>query len=415
MDALNYNEKKLQKGKAACIAANGYLLPPEKMNFYQKLAGFKNLNKRNDRAVTKTLHVSLNFDPSEKLPDERLNAIAATYMQKIGFGEQPYLVYRHDDAGHPHVHIVSTTIREDGSRINTHNIGRNQSEKARKEIEREYNLIRAGNQLKQNVEKIKPVDIKKVQYGKSETKRGITNILAAIFNHYNYTSLPEFNAALRQYNIMADRGEEGGVMFNKRGLLYRIITDEGIPVGVPVKASAIYFKPALENLEKNFERNKESREPLKQKLRATLEEALLERPGSILQLKEILAKKQVFTLLRKNAEGRLYGITFVDNRHKSVFNGSDVGRQYSIGNLQHVLAKNTSPPKQTIGQPVTDDSSHVVRDKLIQKRVPKVEMPGGKTVNLLEQLMSPKQSFEMVPFQLVKKKKKKRKKNTNDL
>ena len=56
-------------------------------------------------------------------------------MEKIGFGEQPYLTYQHFDAGHPHIHIVSVKVRADGSRIDTQNIGRNQSEKARKEIE----------------------------------------------------------------------------------------------------------------------------------------------------------------------------------------------------------------------------------------------------------------------------------------
>jgi len=68
------------------------------------------------------------------------------YMEKIGFCEQPYLIYRHYDAGHPHIHIVSINIRRDGSRISLHNIGRNQSEKARKEIENEFEACSyAGN------------------------------------------------------------------------------------------------------------------------------------------------------------------------------------------------------------------------------------------------------------------------------
>jgi len=33
-------------------------------------------------------------------------------------------------------------------------------------------------------------------------------------------------------------------------------------------------------------------------------------------------------LLRQNDEGRIYGITFVDNQHKVVFNGSDLGKGY---------------------------------------------------------------------------------------
>ncbi len=130
MNELNYNEKKVQKGKAECIAAYNYLLYHSKMNFFQKIAGFERLNTLNDRASAKTIHVSLNFDPSEKLGDEKLSEIAQIYMDKIGFGQQPYLVYKHSDAGHPHIHIVSSTIKQDGSRINTHNIGRNQSEKA---------------------------------------------------------------------------------------------------------------------------------------------------------------------------------------------------------------------------------------------------------------------------------------------
>ena len=144
--ALNYNEKKVQKGNAVCLQAINYLPEAKNMNFYQKLHGFERRNSLNERATTNTLHVSLNFDPSEKHSNEKLVLIANQYMQKIGFGEQPFLVYKHEDAGHPHIHIVSTTIKNDGSRINTHNIGRNQSEKARKEIEQAYGLVRAERQ-----------------------------------------------------------------------------------------------------------------------------------------------------------------------------------------------------------------------------------------------------------------------------
>ena len=83
--ALNYNEKKVQKGNAICLHASNYLKEAKEMNFYQKLTGFERLNSLNDRATTKTLHVSLNFDPSEKLPESKLLQIASDYMQKIGF------------------------------------------------------------------------------------------------------------------------------------------------------------------------------------------------------------------------------------------------------------------------------------------------------------------------------------------
>jgi hypothetical protein len=103
--ALNYNENKCSKGNAICIAAANYLREAKDMNFHQKHSMLELRNELNDRATTKTIHVSLNFDSSEKLNVEKLTTIANDYMQKIGFGEQPFLVYKHNDAGHPHVHV----------------------------------------------------------------------------------------------------------------------------------------------------------------------------------------------------------------------------------------------------------------------------------------------------------------------
>ncbi|MEO7317112.1 MAG: hypothetical protein ABIW47_18120, partial [Ginsengibacter sp.] len=75
-----------------CLHAENYLNENPEMNFYQKLEGFNRLNELNDRAKIKTLHVSLNFSPSEKISDSKLVRIASDYMTKIGFGEQPFLV-----------------------------------------------------------------------------------------------------------------------------------------------------------------------------------------------------------------------------------------------------------------------------------------------------------------------------------
>ena len=218
----------MQQGKAECIYAGNFLREYGKMNFYQKFQGFEDRNVLNERATTKTLHVSLNFDTSEKMSNDKLKEIASAYMDKIGFGEQPYLVYQHFDAGHPHVHVVSTTIRDDGTRINTHNLGQNQSEKARKEIEQLYKLVRAENQKQISKQQIKPVDVSKVVYRKSETKRSISNAVNAVVNNYKFTSLPELNAALRQFNVIADRGNEDGRIYKHRGLVYRILMQRKI-------------------------------------------------------------------------------------------------------------------------------------------------------------------------------------------
>ena len=121
--ALNYNENKVKNGQAILLHSEGFLKDTEQLNFYDKLKRFTDLIELNTRAKTNSLHISLNFGNSDTLDAEKLVEIAGEYMFKIGFGQQPYLVYQHMDAGHPHLHIVTTSIREDGSRIDTYNIG----------------------------------------------------------------------------------------------------------------------------------------------------------------------------------------------------------------------------------------------------------------------------------------------------
>lgn len=409
--ALNYNEKKVQKGNAECLHAANYLNDAKRMNFYQKLNGFEVLNSLNERATTKTLHVSLNFDPSEKLPNDKLIEIANEYMDKIGFGQQPFLVYKHEDAGHPHIHIVSTTIKEDGSRINTHNIGRNQSEKARKEIEQVYGLVKAERQQRLMKPGIKPVDMEKAIYGKHETKRSISNLVGAVFSQYKFSSLPEFNAALKQFNVIADRGKEEGRIFKNRGLVYRILDADGNKVGVPIKASAIGCKPTLDNLEKKFSANETAKESLKQRTKNSIDECLQMSPGSMKNFVAALQQKQIYTVLRQNAEGRMYGITFVDNQNKCVFNGSDLGKGYSAAALQsHIISTGVEHFKNEVTKNV--DTTDKSKDSL-QKDLSAQEQQeqSVKNESLLEVLISPKQEFGNTPFQLLKKKRKKKKKN----
>ena len=409
MDALNYNEQKVKKGIAECIAAGNYLRDLSSMNFYQKLAGIENRNVLNDRATTKTLHVSLNFDPSEKLSNETLTAIADIYMDKIGFAQQPYLVYKHFDAGHPHVHIVSTTIKADGSRINTHNIGRNQSEKARKEIEDIFRLVKANKENQNLNESIKPLDPIKINYGKSETKRSITNILNVVVNNYRYISIMELNAALKQFNVIADRGKVEGRVYKNRGLLYCILDANGNKIGVPIKASSISNKPTLDYLEKKFEENKIAREPFKTGLKKAIDEVFANVPGSMKEIIAELTRKQVFTILRQNVDGRIYGITFVDNKNKCVFNGSDLGKGYSAAALQSRLVAKEEPKDITLIENRNSGYSNFFQEKEIHKI--KEDIKPIRNENLLEQLLSPKEQNENAPWQLRKKKRKKKKRD----
>jgi hypothetical protein len=404
---LNYNEKKVQRGAAECIYAGNFLLEANGLNFYNKLDTFKHRTELNQRATTKMLHISLNFHPAEKISQEKLISIASLYIQKIGFATQPFLVYQHHDAGHPHIHIITTSILENGKRINTYNIGKNQSEMAWKEIEKQFNLIKASGRKLDNESDLKPLEPQKIQYGFTETKRSITNVLDEVINHYKYTSLPELNAVLKLYNLIADRGREGGRIYKNRGLVYRILDNENKKIGVPIKASSIYSKPTLNFLEEKFIENKKAREPFKQKLKTAIDWTLSKKPSTISQFIKDLQREKINVSLRRNGSGFLYGITFIDHRTKSVFNGSDLGKSYSASAIQQRLInpseKNDLP--DLMGRVNKPESKERNNDLTSSRNTAK------KSEELIQLLLNKQGNESRFPSDFLKKKKKGRKRN----
>lgn len=335
---IQYNESKVMEATAECLYAHR-LTVQENDTAQLKYQCFNAwMGDAQRRIKTNAIHISLNFDTSEQLNKETLSAIAESYMNKIGFGSQPFLVYQHFDAAHPHIHIVSTNINENGKRIDIHNIGRTKSEKARKEIEIEFKLEKADSKKVSNRQDLKPFSIDRVVYGKAETKRGITNIVRNIVSSYKFTSLSELNAVLRLYNVVADPGHEGTKMFERKGLVYSVLNSNGEKIGVPIKASSIYGKPTLSNIEKKFQLNAILREPHQERIK-TVVDAVLNEYAKLdkEQFSRLLYHNGINVIYRNSHHGQTYGVTYVDHISKVVFNGSDLGKAYSAkGILQRL-------------------------------------------------------------------------------
>jgi hypothetical protein len=398
---LNYNENKIKEGKAECIGQGNYPVDTDRLTYAMKLNRLEKQSKLNENVKRNTVHISLNFDPSEaSLPKEKLLEIAESYMDKIGFGNQPYLIYQHHDAGHPHIHITTINLRENGKRIAMHNIGKDRSEPARKEIEKTFKLVKAENQKKKEY-KPEPVSAR-VQYGKTETKKAIENVLNFVVNNYKYTSLPELNAVLKLYNITADKGNENSRVAMHKGLLYHALDEKGNRVGVPIKASMFYDKPTLTNQEKKFAVNEIKRQPNKSSVKSSIDSAFLNGKIIILpQLIKQLQKEGIDTVLRHNAEGLVYGVTFVDHKNKSVFNGSKIGKEYSAKGLQDKCVLN----QKKVGQEI-DYSRKELRDVLHEYSA---SMGIKELTNFLDVLMKVENNFDYVPRQLKKKVKRRKK------
>lgn len=339
---LHYNENKVTDGEASLILASGFAGDIEQVNFNQKLTRYNHLLQLKPNVKTNAVHISLNFHSSETLSNLKLQQIASAYMEKIGFSDQPFLVYRHEDAAHSHMHIVTTNITPEGERIDLHDIGRKLSEPARKAIEVDFNLVKAESRDLKQFPVIKKANLEKAKYGRLPTKRSISNVITAVTRDYAFTSLAELNAALKCFNVVALRGEEHTAMFAKKGLMYSILNEDGKPVGVPVKASSFYTKPTLRNLEQQFERNNVKRKPHKEDIKQRIDFVFQSFKSIARNRFEVEASKQgIDVLFRHNEQGLVFGVTFVDHKHHCVFNGSDLGKAYSAKGLTERFASQT--------------------------------------------------------------------------
>lgn len=335
--AINYNENKVKEGKAELIGANSYHKDAHNLTFKEKLNRLVLQAELRERVEHRCVHISLNFDPSEKFTDSKLLEIVDEYMLEIGFGEQPFLVYRHNDTHHPHVHIVTTSIFPDGTQKNLHNLGRKDNFLACRKIEESHGLIAADKKQAKEVSELKPADLKALEYSEKETKAEIGKILLPILKHYHFGSIKELNAILQLYNVCADPGLPGSRMAMHNGLVYSLLKD-GKRVGKPIKSSRYFFKVKLSDLEKLYEKGEKAKKEFKHVLSGKIKSALSE-SKNVEEFESLLSKLNVKTVFRTNAEGFRFGVTFIDSENYCVFNGSDVGKDYSCKKILDRLSR----------------------------------------------------------------------------
>ena len=242
-------------------------------------------------------------------------------------------------------------------------------------------------------------------------------MIGYLLEQYKFASLPELNAVLKQYNVLADRGTENSRVFKHHGLLYRMQDADGKPVGVPIKASMFYNKPTLPFLERKFKEHEVKPETDKRRVRNEIGMALMGNRPTLDELMKVLAKKGIHTALRSNETGLIYGITYVDHTTKCVFNGSALGKEYSA---KAILERCTPEPnllshsaRKTIGlQPQAIATA--AETKATQNTFQTAAISNEAGSNLLNTLMRSENLTDYLPYELKGDKKKKRRGQNNN-
>jgi hypothetical protein len=368
---LAYNQIKVDEAHAKVLCSNKMIEPKD--NIYDIsicLRSFEPYLLANNKTEKPVLHVSINPDPKDVLSDEQLSDIAQGYMQKMGYGDQPYIVYKHEDIERQHIHIVSLRVDENGKKIDDR-FEHRRSMDACRELEQQYGLIPADQKQRQDGS----TPLKAVKYEDGDVKHQIANVIRPVVRDYHFLSLKEYKALLTLYNIGVEevRGEIKGKEY--KGLVYSALNNKGEKVGNPFNASLFGKSVGLEALQKRIAKSAEiiKEKGLKERTK-NIVASTLQNCKTHSDFEKGLAKKGISVLFRENEQGRIYGATFIDHEQKCVFNGSRLGKGFSANVFNDLF---TDKGQAAEKQPKPDAGQTFVPFEKSQKNVEENSNFGG--------------------------------------
>lgn len=309
---IEYNESKVRAGEAELLELH-YI--PEGSTLQETLefvAGQNPACKKN------TFHVSLSFPPDEHPSDETMLDIAHDFMEGMGYGEQPYGIYRHHDTDNDHIHIVSTRVDWQGKRIDDA-YEKIKSNRLAAELEKKYGLKQINHGEKNKVQPTAVYEKTEIDttVDKDNPKKHITNVIGTILAENNVTDIQNYTRLLSKYNVGIRQTE-------LEGINYFLIDNEGNQTTPNIPASNISFKPTYKRLQQIFKKGTDKKIEIQKRLRPKFRwindyEALSKE-----SFKKFLIKNNLQIDYVSNAGG-IYGVNFYDTNNKIFIKGSEIG------------------------------------------------------------------------------------------
>jgi hypothetical protein len=325
--ALAYNQEKVDEKLGKVLATNLVCEPINgRFSVLACATDFARWMPSPEHLPTKkpVIHISLNPHPDDKLTDNQLADIGREYMERLGYGGQPYLIFKHEDIGRDHIHIVSLRVDCEGKLIKS-SFEHKRSKEITELLEKKYGLILAEGQKQQEHWQLKPVDPEQ-----GNLKKQIASVIKSLVNTYKFHTLGEYRALLSLYNIGLEevKGEVHGKPY--RGLVYSALDKDGNKVGTPLKSSLFGISFGFEELEKRMARSGEQikQQGFRERTRSAIAGAVIN-SGSETEIRKKLKALNIDLVLRRNDQDRIYGATFIDHNNQCVFNGSRLGKEYS--------------------------------------------------------------------------------------
>ena len=342
--ALAYNEKKVDQGDAVSLGVVNSMAMAERQNLTGKSKTLQSLADRNLRTKRNSVHISLSFAKADQLDANQLREITKDYLKGIGFGDQPAYIYRHQDTDHDHIHIVTTNITREGKRINDSFVGATKSETTRKEIEERYDLVKAEEQgqKKSTAEQLSETT---APQGENEAALRVyaRHTIRDTLQAFKPSTIGELNVLLqdRDLKIREEKGQSPDGQAWRGYSIVRIDARTSQENSAAIKASKIFEKGWAGKLEKTFAINTKASVSVLGALKERVRGAFADERASVEDVKSNLKKDGIRAVHHHTAEGRRFGVHYIDERSGHVFKASQVGRRYAAAEWNRREESNT--------------------------------------------------------------------------
>ena len=373
--SLGYNFKKVEKGEASILlAAELYQNKEGRYTMGEVFADMEALIPKKCRTRKTVFHCSLNPHPDERLSDETLMQIAKEYMEALGYGKQPYIVFKHNDIAREHIHIVSLRVDSRGRKIND-KFEKRRSKKITDTLERKFGLLPSSKVTDKAMK-----DMPKIDTTQRNIKEQVSNVVRMVLKHYHFCSLGELNAILSAYNLTVEevKTEFRGKKYD--GQVYVPTDDKGNKVSTPIHASDIGRGVGYAAVQNKMQKSKQMVKPLIPSVRRKVLEVMRTSPGTEERLRQRLEEQGLRVVIRKNEDGRLYGITFIDDERGIALNGSRLGKGYAANKFNEYF----SNPENN---PFMDESLYGKIDTTFQQQMQTIQSDEQESDNLVDELI----------------------------
>ncbi len=243
-NALFYNERKVSQKKASFFqSGNTPTINPFAGSKQDRWNILREIEERNTRVKKKGLHISVNPTVSDlvKLGDSGIRAEIKNLMEHLGYGNQPYFIYKHVDLDRTHFHIVSTRIDQQTGKKIRDNYEKEKVQRFIKSLEQKYDLTKELDREQTNL---------KFSDGSSNLKRNLESLFYQLNQIESIITKQLYDKSLELFNVEIRKSGRGHIV---------VVTDgEGKPIRYPIRLSNFKEKPKfykMEQQKKNLEKD----------------------------------------------------------------------------------------------------------------------------------------------------------------